>query len=226
MFNSFIKFAVAVILSLVLIVPEAVSVTRKTAEKQRAKREKNKKTTIWVMPEIKLLLFPRLTVGVLTGDAGQLTDPKDDGITAKGFYGGGIGLEYWYKPSVIIGAGVDLLQKDLGHLNIDEAVKTTLISAEVAYRYPAGGKSSIILRFRGSNGSVSYDGTHVGNYFFKRFGVGVYSFGGSSNLVTVFEIYYQTASTEDATVKLPGLSFKVPVPLSSIGFEIGLGIPL
>ena len=84
----------------------------------------------------------------------------------------------------------------------------------------------MIIRFRGGNGSVSYDGTHINNYFFKRFGAGIYSFGGSSNFVMILELYYQTADVKGSLFTFQNREYTVPVPLTSIGIEIGLGIPL
>lgn len=226
MFNFFLRVTITILLSLCLFTPDGVSITRKKAKELREKRKLEKKNSDWSMPEIKLLLIPRLTAGKLTSDAGDAVSTNDGGIDEKVYYGGGLGIQYWYRPSIIFGAGFDLIQKDLGHLNIDDPVKAKLITAEVAYRFPAAGKTSLILRLRGGSGSVSYDGNHIDNYFFKRFGLGICSFRSSGSLVTTFEFYYQSADTDGEIVSLFGFNQQATSSLTMIGFEIGLGIPI
>jgi len=227
MFNSILKIALTVLLSFTLFAPDSAAITRKKANELRKERQSKKKDSNWVMPEFKMLLIPRLTAGNLTGDAGDAASTDDGGIDEKIFYGGGLGLQYWYRPSIIFGAGFDLIRKDLRRLNqIDKTVKARLITAEVAYRFPAKSKTSLILRFRGGSGSVSYDDNHIDSYLFKRFGIGICSFRSSGSIVTTIEFYYQNADTEGKTVSLFGSDSLLDGQLTMIGFEVGVGIPI
>jgi len=196
------------------------------ADASRKERKRKPKKTIEIV-HTKFALVPKLTIGLITGEAAD----KLEGSSNTSVYGGGFTFEYSPRPPSRLGLNLELVYGQSHRVKFDNKngkVRSISYSASWLFLFAPRSQSSIFARsefgfshLKPINPDFYESQTH--SFFRIGFGRSYYS---GSHRATRFELYYKRLFLDDA--KLTSLAFSRPLgfDVTYIGLEFSVSFSL
>lgn len=193
------------------------------AYRKRGKQPNKKPPRIF---QTRFSLDLKLTGGFVVGGASDAIGKMEgDEWKYKMLYGGGLSLEYYYRPQYAVCFNVEALWKNLPGEGYG-SIRIFTYSAAWMYRFTP--KKYYSFYFRPELGLITGKAPDfnlgLGTHFFFRLGFGLFRYtSGWTN--TRLEVYYKMASSSGYEVKWFGVH-EVNYNAECICLEVGFGIPL
>lgn len=192
----------------------------------RKERKKSQKKDVMVV-HTKFALVPKLTIGLLTGEAAD----KLEGSKNTSVYGGGFTLEYSPRPPSRLGLNLELVYGQSHKVKFDNKngkVRSLSYSGSWLLMFAPQSRSSLFARAEFGFSDLKlinpdYYESQTKSFF--RVGLG-HSGHSGSRTVTRFELYYKRLFTDGAKLTSASVSPDIDFDVSYIGLEFSMSFPL
>ncbi len=191
------------------------------------KEHKRKPKKEFEIIHTKFALVPKLTVGVLAGEAAdELEGSKNTSV-----YGGGFSLEYSPRPPSHLGLNLELVYGQSHKVKFDNKngkVRSISYSGSWLLLFAPSSRSSLFTRaafgfshLKPLNPDYYESQTHS----FLRIGLGHSQYSGSRT-ATRFELYYKRFFTDDAKLSSTPSAHPLGFNVSYVGLEFSMSFSL
>ncbi len=192
------------------------------AEADRPRLSKPSERTFEVR-QTRYLVGAKFNAGIVVGDAANLIDSLNGGLSEKLTYGFGLTAEYYIIPAAAIGLSAEYGWKT-APVSTMESIHHYSIATGFIYRFSPQGRSSLYVRPEIGITKFKYpdfNDSDFGSHTHVRFGIGqVYATGPVT--AARFELYYKHIFTEGHQLSdVPFVPWdEVPVDVTWIGLDI------
>jgi len=216
MFRHLLQAGIIFGFCLLLSSPEADA-----ARKERKEKPKKEFEIIYT----KFALVPKLTGGVVTGEAAD----ELDGLNNSAIYGGGITFEWCLARRSTLGVDLEIVFGKLyGDLISDRAVVRSIsYSASWLVKLSPHKRSSFFAKTEfgySSFDAIYYDRDDLGTHPYFRVALGQ-SYFNNPKRFTTFEFYYKRLFSNGADIRAPFMS-KIDYDVTYVGLQLGFGFSL
>ena len=214
MLNCPVRFVVMTLLAVLFIAGQS--------EAGRSRLSKPSERTFDVR-QTRFLVGAKFNAGIVVGDAANLVDSLNGGLSEKLTYGFGLTADYYITPATAIGLSAEYGWKT-APVSTMKSIHHYSIATGFMYRFSPLGRSSLFLRPEIGITKFKYpdfNDSDLGSHTHVRFGIGqVYATGPVT--AARFELYYKHIFTEGHQLsEVPFVPWdEVPFDVIWIGLDI------
>ena len=170
-----------------------------------------------------------MTAGLLQGKAKEYADEYIPGMKNQLVYGGGILVEDYLKPNLVLGFSFQAIWKNIPDYDFGPG-RGFAYSISTLYKHTPLSRTSLFGRLEIGFIKVSLlnysDSTfNLDSHLFHRLGLGIASYTATGTSFT-FELYYRVIHSDGYETDLPLIYQEVDFNLSHYGIEIGVTVPI